>query len=205
MRKSAFLIGYGLLPFWAAIVFVTAGSLLAGSSEYWLVAPWFIIVSIPMCGVTFLIAGITLVVQKRTTGDSPRKDKIAARSFWALNLVVAAAIGMWWIQSAMRESVIENEKKLALAFVQAHESVIEQAGRNAQVSLSASHAATNALPVKYEFSIDTKRQRDSNPSSRYVHAIVSVSGPSESRRFNLDCITVTSMGYRDPFKDPCKQ
>lgn len=42
----------GLLPLWASIVVLIAGSFVSGSRDYWNVAPWIVVIAIPACAVT---------------------------------------------------------------------------------------------------------------------------------------------------------
>ncbi len=205
MRRVAFFVGYGLLPFWGAVLVVLIGSLFSRSYGYWAVAPWLIIVSIPVCGATLLVAVSTVVIHARADGDKARKLKVATTFFWGLNLVIVSIAGFWWLQSATLKRDVENEKKLALEFVASHGAVVQQFGRDVGISLSSYTGGTDALPLKYEFAIDTRIQQGTNPNTRYVFAIVRVTDSSGQRQFVLDCITRTSLGHRDPFKDPCKQ
>lgn len=46
---------FGLFPLWIAIIGLIAGSYLYKSSDYWLVAPWVIVVAIPACAITLAI------------------------------------------------------------------------------------------------------------------------------------------------------
>lgn len=45
----------GLLPLWAAITVVSVGSFTSRSSDYWYVAPWLILASIPVCLVLLVL------------------------------------------------------------------------------------------------------------------------------------------------------
>lgn len=42
----------GLLPLWASIIVLIAGSYVSGSPDYWTVAPWIVVLAIPACAVT---------------------------------------------------------------------------------------------------------------------------------------------------------
>lgn len=98
MRKVIFVIGFGLLPVIAAGIFVYVGSLSYHgiSSDYWAVAPWFIIAAIPVSLVTFAIAVITLLVYGGVSGDRSKKRRSAAASFAMMVLVAVAAAGLYW-------------------------------------------------------------------------------------------------------------
>jgi hypothetical protein len=207
MRKTNLMVGYGLLPLWASIAILVLGGAFSHSSEYWTAAPWIVIASVPICGATLLVSAITLVVHRRASGDEARRKAIAIKSFWGMNLVLVAIAGMWWLQSAKRTSDIESEKKRALEFVRSHETVVKRFGSGLDVSVATytTSATTGPLPWQFEISIDTKRAQGADLNSRYVYAIVTVAESQGQRRLILDCITATSMGHRDPSKDPCRQ
>lgn len=205
MRKLAFLVGYGLLPLWASIAVVFIGRLFSHSLQYWAVAPWLVIASIPFCVATIVAATITLLVYVKVRGDESRKKNIAAKTFWTFNGLYAAAASAWWLSFVALERDIDNEKTAAQEFVRSHSNVVQQFGNNIEVNLVASTGNPGSQPLKYEISIDTKRSAGANSDSRSVFAIVSVKGISGQRQFVLDCITSLSMGKRDPFSDPCKQ
>ena len=46
---------FGLLPLWASIIVMIAGSLVSGSPDYWNVAPWIVIFAIPACAITLVM------------------------------------------------------------------------------------------------------------------------------------------------------
>jgi hypothetical protein len=205
MKKPALIFGYGLLPLWAAIVVVYVGGRVSQSSEYWNVAPWLIVVSVPACAVTVLIAVITLSVHARVSGDKARRFRWAASSFLALNVVVGLIVGALWLRHESLQRELEIEKGLALEFVKKHDDVIRKAGARSSISLSSYTNSGDGLPVRYEFSIDAGDPGQSDPDSRYEFAIVGVSGPRGNREFSLECITHVPMGKRDSHKHPCRQ
>lgn len=99
MKKVIFFAGFGFLPLWVAIAVVCLGSLRASAPfEYWAVAPWLIIFSVPVCVVTLVIALVTLVIYNRTPGNPSQKSKIAATSFLLCVLVVGAIAAALWVR-----------------------------------------------------------------------------------------------------------
>jgi hypothetical protein len=131
------------------------------------------------------------------------QKKLAARSFWLLNLAAGAIIGALWLRSESLQKDATIEEGLALDFVKNHGVVVQKVGRDAAIYLSSTQTSgSGSLPVKYEFSLDA---RQVNADSRDLFAIVSVSRASGAPKFTLDCITPLSLGQRDSFKDPCKQ
>jgi len=206
MRKLALFVGYGLLPLWASIVIVIAGSLGSSSSEYWAVAPWLIVVSIPLSAATLAIAAVTIAVQAGASGAQARKNATAMKVFWALNIALVAIAGLWWLQSMFSKRELESEKKMAADFVRNNDLVISRYGRDAEVvPFSTYTMGSNALPTRYEFAVSVKRQRNAGSPTQYGYAFVGAKGSSGQRQFALDCISTLSPGKRDPFKDPCKQ
>lgn len=206
MRKIAFFVGYGLLPFWAATAIVLIGAAFSQSSDYSTAAPWLVVFSIPICGATLLAAAITLIMYARADGDAFRKKAVATKWFWALNALLIGIAGLWLLQMKSLNRDIEAEKNRALAYVRSHETVVQRFGTDLSVNL-ASYTTNRAdgKPRSYEVSIDTNRHAGSDPNSRYVYAIVRVERTANQRNLVLDCITPLSIGYRDGFKDPCKQ
>ena len=92
-----------------------------------------------------------------------------------------------------------------MIFVRSHETVVQRFGSDPHVSIALYTTNRTGKPQRYEVSIDTKRPTGSDPNSRYVYAIVRIEGMVNQRHLTLDCITPLSSGYRDGFKDPCKQ
>jgi hypothetical protein len=90
-RAVGFLIGYGLLPFWASSVFVFIGGIYS-NGDWWGVAPWLIIFSIPICGGTLFIAGAIIKVHANADGDPFRKKAVATIWFLALNALLVGLL-----------------------------------------------------------------------------------------------------------------
>jgi hypothetical protein len=150
---------------------------------------------------------ITLVVHAMATGDRSRKKAVATKSFWTLNLVLIAIVGMWWMRSAAVDHDIANEKKRVMDYVRSHDSIVQRFGTSVDVSIGlyTMKAARDPLPQRYEVSFARKDPESRNDNSDSGIAIVSVKESAGQRHFVLDCITCTPIGRRDPFKHPCEQ
>ena len=195
MKKIIFVIGFGLLPVIAASVFVYVGSLgyHGPSSEYWAVAPWYIIAAMPVSLVTFSIATITLLVYGGVSGGHSRKRGIASASFALMVLVAVGVAGLYWMNQKTQKQDLKNERFLAQEFVRKNPAVIQAVGEKFEVYPA---VVVGQVPIRYEFSVR---------SDATVYAIVDVSRKSGRLEFSLACITPTSIGYRDSSKHPCAQ
>lgn len=99
MKRTIFLVGFGFLPLWAAIIAVYLGSLRPSApSEYWAIARWLIAAAVPVCGITLAIASVTLEIYDRASGSASRKSKLAALSFLSFVLVVGVIATVLWEQ-----------------------------------------------------------------------------------------------------------
>jgi len=80
MRKLLLIAILGFWPLWFAVVWVVAGaSTYAGSHhDYWSAAPWIIVVSIPVCVATTVMAFAAIHVFHRSKGGPLRKFILAA-------------------------------------------------------------------------------------------------------------------------------
>lgn len=116
---------FGLLPFYAAVIVLFAAS--DGSSQYWSVAPWMVIASVPACAVTFLIAGLAGTVHDHTAGSGRRKTAFAALTVAAGIAAIAAVVGnYYWTQ---RESGLRaRDEALATTFTWHHPGVLAVVG-----------------------------------------------------------------------------
>jgi hypothetical protein len=194
MKKFAFILGFGLLPLWVATVVVFLGGLLPSrSSEYWAVAPWLVIASIPVCGVSLFIALATLTRHALASGDRTQKYGAARSLFWSLTLLAGVIVGALWLRHEYRQHDFKLEEGLAIEFVKSHALVIQKGGGGSSPSMVAITKNHDGVPVKYEIGM------------RLGYAIVSVVQLSGHREFNLDCITTLSLGERDPTRSPCDQ
>ena len=102
MKKAVFLLGFGLLPFWVASIFVWRGSI-GASADYWNVAPWLIVISLPACAITLGIAIVTVIVYGRTAGEPRDKFRAAAKRFGVLASICALLAGLWYLSLVKRQ------------------------------------------------------------------------------------------------------
>lgn len=117
LRLALLFGGFGLLPLWASVIFVYAGSLQSRSSEYWNVAPWLIVMAIPFCVITLVIAGVTYAVYVSNKGSASQKLTRAAGAFALLWVVVLAGAGFIWNRHRANQADIAAEKAAAKQFV----------------------------------------------------------------------------------------
>ena len=94
LRLIAWFLIVGLLPFWASIVIVILGN--NGRSDYWAAAPWLVLLSIPFCAITLIVAGVTYAVYVATDGGWSRKIKSAAGCFAALSALAIVGVAVFW-------------------------------------------------------------------------------------------------------------
>lgn len=195
MKKIIFVIGFGLLPVIAASIFVYVGSLSyhGPSSEYWTVAPWYIIAAMPVSLVTFSIATITLLVCAGVSGSRSRKRRVASGAFALMVLVAVGAAGLYWMNQKKQKQNLKDEQFLAQEFVRKNPTVIQAVGETFEVYPA---VVVGQVPVRYEFSVR---------SGATVYAIVDVFRVSGRPEFSLACMTPVSIGYRDSSKHPCAQ
>jgi len=195
MKKIIFVIGFGLLPVIAASIFVYVGSLSyhGPSSEYWTVAPWYIIAAMPVSLVTFSIATITLLVSAGVSGSRSRKRRVASGAFVLMVLVAVGAAGLYWMNQKKQKQNLKDEQFLAQEFVRKNPTVIQAVGEKFEVYPA---VVVGQVPIRYEFSVR---------SDATVYAIVDVSRESGRPEFSLACMTPVSIGYRDSSKHPCAQ
>jgi len=194
MKRLAFFLGFGLLPFWLAMAAVLLIILWPSAlSKYGIVAPWLILVSLPVCGATLFIASATLARQALASGDRAQQYKEATRFFWWLILLAGLIVGVLWLRHEYRQRDFKLEEGLAIEFVKNHNFVINNGGSGSSPSVVAITKTHDGMPVKYEI------------GTRLGYAIVSVVQSSSGREFNLDCITTLSLGGRDPSRSPCAQ
>lgn len=192
--KLAFIAGFGLSPLWLAIVLLWLGARGAGA-EYWTAAPWLLLVALPACLITLLIALATLAVYDRSSGIESRRRSIAINAFLLLVIAVTAATGVLWLRHEQKQREIEIEQRLVLDFVREEKRVAEAAGGPFTTSLMAT-TLVQGTPVRYEVAVYA-------PNT--VYALVDVARSPSGPVFSLACVTPLSLGKRDPFKDPCRQ
>ena len=191
LRKAVFLLGFGLLPLWAASIFVWRGSI-GASAEYWNVAPWLIVFSLPVCAITLAIAIVTLVVHARKTGERREKFRAAAKTFSALVGICALLAAVWYLMLMRRQEHNQDLRQRAVALVRSHPAVVQEFGPEFQTGIATVTFAEYRRPTRFEIRVQ------SNGKQQY--AVVDVSG--DELRFA--CLTPVDMGRRVPGKHPCE-
>jgi hypothetical protein len=186
MRKFFIFVGIGLLPFWfamAATLLVFLGP--SDLSKYGIAVPWLILVSLPACGVTLLIASANLAHKN--------KDKATTRFFLLLLLVVGVICGVLLLRHEFSQSNFKQEEARAIEFVKSQGVVLLKGGGGtlpADVGVTKTH---DGIPLRYEI------------GTLSGNAIVSVVRSSGGSTFHLDCVTRLSFAARDPRLAPCEQ
>lgn len=95
MRVTAWYAIFGLLPLWASLVLVIAGSF-GRSSDYWLAAPWLILLAIPLCAITLVMAGAAHAAYVRTPGGTAPKIRRSVLWLAGLSGLVLLGIAVHW-------------------------------------------------------------------------------------------------------------
>lgn len=190
MKKVGFFLGFGLLPFWVATIVTFIGSLQPSRpSEYWAVAPWLVIASIPFCGATLLIAVATLVRQTSASGDRVQKFKAARSLFGSLVFLACVIVGVWWLRHESRQSDFKLEEVRAVEFVE-NQGVVLLKGGGGTLPADVQVMTTNdGIPLRYQIGITSG------------YAFVKVNRSSSGNEFQLECFT--SFNNVSIF-DPCK-
>ena len=150
-KRNLLLLGFGLLPLWAAIALVVAGSFLPGAShEYWNVAPWAIVAAIPASGITMAIAIAAVMIFNRSGGGDGRKARISTAWFFGLvGLVVLAIIG-GWMKHRASERQSRVEQAAAMEFVTGHEAVVRAFGPVRRTDISSRSTDNSQLGIWIE-------------------------------------------------------
>jgi hypothetical protein len=189
---ALFILGFGLLPIWVASAIVYYGSLGASAtSGYWNVAPWLIVLAIPVCAVTLAIAGVTIAVHRRTEGEPSRKWRFSTLTFAMLVVAVGAAGGAWW--NYRRE--LQNEWQHAVEFVRTDRTIAELVGREPRAELTWTRRR-NGTPAFYGVAAS---------GTRTVYAVVAVSRSwVRTPEFAIACISREDIRSEDrSADDPC--
>ena len=102
------------------------------------------------------------------------------------------------VSRAQAERVIDLEKELVVEFIRSQPDVIGAVGTafRGYVGSYTLDDADQLLPSRYEVTVR---------GNAVAFAIVDVSRNAGKAAFSLACITRTSLGQREPFKDPCRQ
>jgi hypothetical protein len=188
LGRALFVLTYGLLPLWAGIAVIIYNDT-GRNSEYWASAPWFIMFSMVLCGVTLLVVSATLYVSRW------RGAAVGLLAFVGMN--GACLLAFLGVVKYNERVTLErrNEVVRLREFIEANPVVIQAVGPNAKMG-GVIRRGEGRLPVKYEASVK---------GTRTVYAIVDVSRSTKPPRFIIACLVETEMGQRSSFDDPCKR
>jgi hypothetical protein len=134
MKRAAlvlFVAGFGLLPLWVAIAYVSYGGRgVPATSDYWGTAPWLIVGGMAGSAFTLAIAGATIAIHRRTAGDEARKRRFSLSTF---GLLVCAAAA--WYSYRFTNYGVQNEPLQAVEFVRGDPTVREMVGGQLRADL----------------------------------------------------------------------
>jgi len=192
MKRAAlllFVLGFGLLPLWAAAAAVYYGGRgLSAASDYWNTAPWLIILAVPVSAVTLAITGVTVAVHRSTAGAPARKWRFSIPTFFALVGAIAAVVGAWWNY----RQELQDEWQLAVEFVRSDRAVTEMVGDEPRAQLAWTRRE-NSSPTAYAVAVS---------GTTTVYAVVEVSRTwLGNPEFTLACVTreeIASTSSADP-------
>ena len=197
-RLTLWFLVFGLLPFWVSIVNLILGSK-GSTSNYWAVAPWLVILSIPYCFITLGIAGATYKVYDSTSGCHSRKLKYAGRFFVVLSIVAIVVVKLIWYW-------YENKEKEAKAIQESGRILVERSalvGRIEPSKLVVSRYMSqfNVLKQTGRFTYSVHSIGESNLA---FIAIVDVSQGSAGAQLRISCV-IAERDYmnRQAGSDPC--
>ena len=194
--RTAFLVFYGLLPFWAALAFIVFALLTVGN-DHAAVAFWALVPAIPACGVTLAIAGVTLAVHSRAKGAPTRKLRVASTFVTAASSVLVIAGVVLWLNKRGNDQDLQAEIIRVEEFTRVNETVRAAAGEPLTTSVNSYTIDLSApLPTTYDVRVT---------GSKTVYAIVEVDRKSRPSQFKLLCTTPLYTGKREAFKSPCAQ
>jgi hypothetical protein len=88
----------GLWPLWFAVVWVVAAARRSVNPDYWSAAPWIIVVSIPVCVVTTILAFAANYIFHRSEGGPLRKSILAGLVYIGALVVLYAVSGVDWLR-----------------------------------------------------------------------------------------------------------
>jgi hypothetical protein len=214
-RPGSFLLrylGFGLLPLWIAIAVVVGGSS-HGGSDWWAVAPWYIVFSIPCCAVSLaIVALVSWAMGRSETVPAPASSEQASlpsaggadtavdlrrRRRIALSIAVAVALlVLWRLHVSHREAeTIKLEEDEVKTFI-VHNPAVVNVVPKPELALYGSRLTWNDLPFEYDVMLGSRSD---------LEAIVRVTYSDTHPSFVLECITALSRGLRDGRKGPCQQ
>jgi hypothetical protein len=200
--KVLFLLGFGTLPFWIAILLVLAGSH-NRTSDYWSAAPWLVVLSIPLCAVTFVMATIALVTYDRATGSKARKLSMGFAALAAQAGLVAVVAAFFKVRQMQREDDDRLREAAALEVVRNSAEVKRAAGGPFGASIDTRFLEKDVV-TRYDVYVRTHRPaaQSGTRTATHFNVIVDVVQPPGSG-YRIACLTRLEPGQRTA-TDACK-
>lgn len=192
--RILFLVAFGLSPLWLDLALL-ACSLLAGNQNLAFIASWLLVLAVPACVVTMLIARTAVAVHRRTVGSDRAKLLNSGAVAAGASLLCVLVIIALWSRKQDETAALRAEAQVVEAFVAADPAVVAIVGtptRTAVVTSTSGHS--DSRPSRYEVAAH---------GSATVYAIVGVTRSGSQRQLRLLCTTPTYMGHRSPASDPC--
>jgi hypothetical protein len=189
--RYAFILGFGLLPSIAALIYVILNSI-GGPPDYWASAPWILVLSVPFSGIAMMIALATVGVYVFASGDEVRRRNVAAGVFFTLLLATALVASSFWTRHETQTRKLGVEEEDARSFVENNELVIQAVGGSVRAVHTETLGAPNR-PRAYVFAVR---------GAQTLYAVVQVSRISETPSFSLVCLEPRSPN--DFTQGPCR-
>jgi hypothetical protein len=161
---------FGLLPFWVVLAWLTLASR-GRSSDFWLAAPWLILLAIPLCAATLVVARFTHSTYVGTKGGTALKLKRSSLVLAAAAAIALTGIAVHWMKRARLEADQEAGRMLVERALPA----------SAEVFLRVTQYNSSGTAEQFHYSASA---RDSGESWM---AIVEAPGRGETR-LRLACV-----------------
>jgi hypothetical protein len=192
--RALFLNAFGLSPLWLDLALL-GYSLLIGNQNLAFITSWLLVLALPACAVTTLIARAAVAVHARSVGSNSIKLlNSGAVTVVAVLLCMLLALALWGRRQD-EEASLRAEAKVVEAFVAADMTVAGIVGMPTRTSIvTSSSGREDSRPVRYEVAAY---------GTTTVYAIVGVVRSGSQRQLRLICTTPISMGHRQSGTDPC--
>ncbi|MES3020620.1 MAG: hypothetical protein V4857_03440 [Pseudomonadota bacterium] len=184
--------GIGLLPLWVALVLMMVKSI-GQPSNYWLTAPFMVVMALPFCLISMALAALPVLVYKSTSGDPNKKMTRAVVCTLLFIALLLAGAGFLWKQKLGNKADWETDVATAQLLVES--SPVVQAAAPFRVTL-------------YNSSTDGDRSMEflvsSEGSPRTLMAFVDVDRESGRPEYRLRCVIPESQTKNlAAGSDPC--
>ena len=176
-RQRLLVLVFGFSPLWLAIGAMIVGSRGQGP-DYWNVAPWLVLLAIPVCAVTTLITLAAIKIAARRGPDpGPRAKPVGSTTLIVVALLVlAVAAGAWHRHQGRAHDSVE-EKRQVVEHVRSDPDVVRLAGDPFTAWV---RFGTGDPPSEYHVSVDGRKK---------FHAIVDVRRSAGAATFAIRCLT----------------